>query len=86
MPLLINVHNFSGVRIHSGNTAKDTWGCILVGQAKGVNQIMRSRLAYEALFQKIELASRRRHPIWIEIRGLHSVGLEEAAKSIGDLV
>lgn len=53
MPLLLNVPEFSGIRIHPGNTEENTDGCILVGREKLTNRIGRSREAYEALFTKI---------------------------------
>jgi len=56
LPLLLNVPEFEGVRIHSGNTNHDTEGCILVGQTKSKNFIGKSRKAFDALFKKMQLA------------------------------
>jgi hypothetical protein len=64
MPLLQNVPGFEGIRIHPGNTAADTKGCILVGAAKMPGAVTHSREAYERLFQKIKesLGAGRKSP------------------------
>lgn len=56
LPRLINVPNFVGVRIHPGNTAADTEGCILVGKYKDENTVISSREAFSVLFPKITAA------------------------------
>ena len=66
LPLLLNVPGFDGIRIHPGNTPKDTLGCILVGQGKGVDSISNSRLAFLPLFEKIQ-AVLRSEKVFIEI-------------------
>ena len=56
MPLLLNVPNFEGVRIHAGNTNHDTEGCILVGRTRSKDFIGQSRKAYDTLFAKMQKA------------------------------
>ena len=66
LPLLLNVPNFEGVRIHPGNVSANTEGCILVGDTKGVDFIGNSRLAFNPLFQKMKAAAKTQK-IFIEI-------------------
>lgn len=58
MPLLLNVPGYSGIRIHSGNTDKDTLGCILVGYNTVVGKVLNSKSAYKSLFAKIKQAAK----------------------------
>ena len=57
LPLLNNVPNFSGIRIHPGNTSKDTIGCILVGTTAVKDAILESRKAFTTLYNKMVYAS-----------------------------
>ncbi|HEV7570926.1 MAG TPA: DUF5675 family protein [Thermoanaerobaculia bacterium] len=67
LPELVAVPNFEGVRIHSGNTAKDTEGCILVGVTKGTNVVSNSKDAFNVLFAKIQAAAAQ-EKVFIEIK------------------
>jgi len=60
LPLLLNVPNFTGVRIHPGNRPEDTAGCLLPGKGHGDNVVMDSRTAFNELFAKIQEASKNR--------------------------
>ena len=44
LPRFINVKGYAGVLIHSGNTAADTEGCILVGENRERGKVLNSRL------------------------------------------
>lgn len=67
LPLLVDVPGFAGIRIHPGNTAKDTEGCILPGLQKTPTGVGGSRVAFARLFKKIqaELAAGRKVSIEI---------------------
>ena len=54
MPLLIGVKGYSGIRIHSGNTSKDTEGCLLVGRNTKVGMVTDSRNTYQRLFARLQ--------------------------------
>ena len=53
---ILDVPGFDGIRIHAGNTAADTEGCILVGQTKSGESIGNSRDALKELQPVIEAA------------------------------
>ena len=59
LPLLENVPNFTGVRIHAGNTSQHTEGCILVGTTwTGKDFIGNSKVAFNKLFDKLQKAKK----------------------------
>jgi hypothetical protein len=68
MPHVLNVPGFDGVRIHSGNTAADTEGCILLGkQRNGLDDVIESRVAFAEFFPKLQAAINRGEQVSITI-------------------
>lgn len=69
LPEILNVPNFSGIRIHTGNSSKDTEGCILVGTWDGEKEdwISGSRTAFEKLMSLLQKAEDKKESITITI-------------------
>lgn len=67
MPELDNVPAFLGIRMHSGVTAKDSLGCILLGENKVVGQLINSRKTCNRVYRLILAAIDRGELVTIEI-------------------
>lgn len=68
LPELLSVPYFSGIRIHSGNDASDTSGCILCGTKWRDGYIIGSRVATQRVIEKIKAAHDSREIITIDIK------------------
>ena len=66
LPLLVGVPGFTGIRIHAGNTAADTEGCILVGQNLKRGQVLNSRICLHRLMQLLD-ARKAGEPAFVTI-------------------
>lgn len=68
MPLLLNVPDFDGIRIHAGNTDKNTHGCLLIGCKKSYDYISESMVAFNDFCPRLA-AALKRGKVFITITG-----------------
>ena len=68
MPLINDVKGFEGIRIHSGNTDKDTEGCLLVGMNLERGKVLKSQETFRKLYKMLSGAKLRGEYIQITIK------------------
>ena len=78
LPEVHDVPNFTGIRIHPGNTDADTEGCILVGKTEDTDFIGDSRAAFNKLFPKIQAAAQK-EKIFLEVTSVAAEATHGAA-------
>jgi len=67
LPLLNSVPGYEGIRIHSGNKARDTEGCILCGSNTEVGTVTNSRYWTGKVNALIERAIKAKEEVTISI-------------------
>ena len=64
LPEVLDVPYFSKIRVHAGNTADDSDGCILIGDNKAKGKVLNSRKTLERLMKILKSTS---EPIILQI-------------------
>lgn len=67
---VLGVNQFSGIRMHPGNSSKDTEGCIIVGSINDRTNddwVGGSKIAYEQLHRKVKTALSNKEKVTLEI-------------------
>ena len=67
LPILINVPNFEGIRIHKGNVPEHSSGCLLVGENKERGKVINSTKYETELVKIIKSAINKAEKITIKI-------------------
>lgn len=78
LPILVDVPGYTGVRIHAGNSAEDTEGCILVGLDRGRNWIGRSREALGIVLYQLQGAIAASELVYLTVENAPGVHLAES--------
>lgn len=65
LPEVLNVPGFTGIRIHSGNTAADTEGCLIVGAERTPTGVARSKDALLELMAMLQGVMDEGESVWI---------------------
>ena len=68
LPLVKDVPEFAGVRIHGGNKAEDSEGCILVGKVRTSTGIADCPETVSYITAAIQAAEFRNEPVTLEIK------------------
>lgn len=69
LPEILNVPNFTGIRIHCGNSSADSSGCVLVGTWDGEKEdwVSDSKVAFNKLMSLLQKAADNKEKITITI-------------------
>ena len=67
LPLINNVKGFEGIRIHEGNSSKDTQGCPLLGFNKAKGRVLNSKDTVNKFITIIQQALNRGENVTIEV-------------------
>lgn len=67
MPEVLDVPGFRGIRIHGGNTERDTLGCPLLGQVRTGMGVANCKGINDRLLMTIKAALQRGEDVWLDV-------------------
>lgn len=67
LPRLLNVKGFDGVLMHTGNSAQDSSGCLILGKNKVVGKVIESKETFKKLYPLLQEAWNKKEKIYITI-------------------